>query len=171
MAHRLYIGIDNGVTGSIGWVGDGVQPTFWETPTKSEQSYVKEKKNITRISVPALEALLSEAVGGISPLDVMVVMERPMINPMRFQASISAARSLEATLIVIERLGLPMVYVDSKKWQKAMLPHGCVGKDELKKASKDIGCRLFPGMPAAVITKHKDADSILIAEWARREGL
>lgn len=34
----------------------------------------------------------------------------------------------------------------------------------------DIGCRLFPGL-STTITKHKDADGLLIAEWARREGL
>ena len=92
-----------------------------------------------------------------------------MINPMRFQASVSAARSLEATLIAIESLNLPHMYVDSRKWQKALLPHGCKG-DELKKASLDIGCRLFPNRKQ-IIEKHKDADSLLIAEWARRENL
>ena len=51
-----------------------------------------------------------------------------------------------------------------------MLPKGIEGSAELKKASKDIGCRLFPSQ-ADLINKHKDADGLLIAEWARRESL
>jgi hypothetical protein len=78
-----------------------------------------------------------------SPAEALAVIERPMINPMRFQASVSAARSLEATLIAIESLGIPRMYVDSRQWQKALLPHWCKGP-ELKHASADIGCRLFP---------------------------
>ncbi|MHC4574386.1 MAG: hypothetical protein ACYS76_09695 [Planctomycetota bacterium] len=50
-----------------------------------------------------------------------------------------------------------------------MLPKGCK-KEELKKASIDIGCRLFPYHKEQII-KHKDADSLLIAEWARRKNL
>lgn len=171
MAHKVYIGIDNGVTGTIGWVGENLCPGIWETPVKSEQSYTKEKKNITRINAPALEAELEGIIGANNPSECLVVIERPMINPMRFAASISAARSLEATLIVIEKLGLPRMYVDSRAWQKALLPHGCKG-DELKKASMDIGCRLYPGgQTEQIIRKHKDADALLIAEWARREKL
>lgn len=171
MAHKIYIGIDNGVTGTIAWMGEGVTTDMIETPVKSEQSYTKEKKNITRINYPEVVKRLKEI---ISPLDnpqaeALVVIERPMINPMRFQASVSAARSLEATLVAIESLGLPRVYVDSRQWQKALLPRGCKGP-ELKSASADIGCRLFPDREA-IIGKHKDADALLIAEWARREGL
>lgn len=169
MSHKIYIGIDNGVTGTIGWVGENLAPGMIETPVKSEQSYTKEKKNITRVDHPALVQWLKEVVSNLDPQDVMVVIERPMINPMRFQASVSAARSLEATLIAIESLGLPRMYVDSRQWQKALLPHGCKGP-ELKSASADIGCRLFPALEK-IIGKHKDADALLIAEWARREGL
>lgn len=170
MAHKLYIGIDNGVTGTIAWVGEGVAADMIETPVKSEQSYTKEKKNITRINYPEVVNWLKEVTNHLdSPAEALVVIERPMINPMRFQASVSAARSLEATLIAIESLGLPRMYVDSRQWQKALLPHGCKGP-ELKHASADIGCRLFPNREQ-IIGKHKDADALLIAEWARREGL
>lgn len=171
MAHKIYIGIDNGVTGTIAWVGEYLAPCMIETPVFSEQSYTKEKKNITRVNHKELKKWLSEVVRGEENPEesVLVVIERPMINPLRFQASISAARSLESTLIAIEELGLPRMYVDSRKWQKKLLPQGCKG-EELKKASMDIGCRLFTSQEK-IIRKHKDADSLLIAEWARREGL
>jgi len=50
------------------------------------------------------------------------------------------------------------------------LPKGVQGAPELKKASMDIGLRLFPDQ-ANVINKHKDADGLLIAEWSRRMQL
>lgn len=169
MSHKIYIGIDNGVTGTIAWMGEGVAADMIETPVKSEQSYTKEKKNISRVDYPTLAQHLKNIVAETPKADVLVVIERPMINPMRFQASVSAARSLEATLIAIESMCLPRMYVDSRQWQKALLPHGCKGP-ELKHASADIGCRLFPALEK-IIGKHKDADALLIAEWARREGL
>lgn len=170
MSHKIYIGIDNGVTGTIAWMGEGVNTDMIETPVKSEQSYTKEKKNITRIDYPEVVKWLKAVINHLgSPSEALVVIERPMINPLRFQASVSAARSLEATLIAIESLGIPRMYVDSRQWQKALLPHGCKGP-ELKRASADIGCRLFPDRES-IIGRHKDADALLIAEWARREGL
>ena len=171
MSHKIYIGIDNGVTGTIGWVGENLCPGIEETPVKKEQSYTKAKKKINRVDYPQLFELLKDIQGAAEPNEVLVVIERPMINPMRFQASVSAARSLESTLIAVEQLGFPRIYVDSRQWQKKLLPQGCKGK-ELKKASMDIGCRLYPGgFTEQIIREHKDADSLLIAEWARREKL
>ena len=171
MPHKIYIGIDNGVTGTIGWVGENLCPGIEETPVKKEQSYTKAKKKINRVDYQQLFELLKDIQGAAEPNEVLVVIERPMINPMRFQASVSAARSLESTLIAVEQIGFPRIYVDSRQWQKKLLPQGCKGK-ELKKASMDIACRLYPGgLTEQLIREHKDADAILIAEWARREKL
>ena len=174
--HRLYIGIDNGVTGTIAWMDSSspdtqgrVETKMVETPVFSEQSYTREKKNISRIDTKKLEEFFSMISQGINPSDILVVIERPMVNPMRFAASCSALRALEATLIIVERFGFARMYCDSRAWQKKMLPQGCKG-DELKRASEDIGLRLFPSLEK-IITKHTDADALLIAEWARREGL
>jgi hypothetical protein len=98
----------------------------------------------------------------------MVVMERPMVNPTRFKATTSALRCFEAQLILIEHLGLAYCYVDSKDWQRELLPKGIKGADEQKKASKDIGKRLFPQLADF---KHSDFDGLLIAEYARRKNL
>ena len=57
-------------------------------------------------------------------------------------------------------------YIDSKEWQKVLLQKGVKGP-ELKKASQDIGCRLFPKLKDIII-KQKDADGILIAEYCKR---
>lgn len=170
MAHKIYCGCDNGTTGTIACVGE-CGSHFIETPIIKEQSYTKVKKIISRIDHLSLKQWFLDIMGETyKPSDIIVAIERPMINPMRFQASVSAARSLEATLCVIEDLGIPHFYVDSKSWQTKMLPKGVQGSAELKKASMDIGLRLFPDHES-VIRKHKDADGLLIAEWASREHL
>lgn len=46
---KIYVGCDNGVSGTIGIVGDNIEPYFTKTPVKSEQDYTKGKKNITRL--------------------------------------------------------------------------------------------------------------------------
>ena len=161
-----FIGIDNGTTGTIA-ILDGDTTIFVETPVFETLGYQKSKvRHINRVDVPALKKLLEQ----YNPLTTRVVIERPMINVMRFQASISAARSLEATLIVLEALRFGYEYVDSGHWQKALLPAGVKGAPNLKKASKEIGLRMFP-MHEEIIKKHGDADALLIAEWARRRGV
>lgn len=160
---KTYIGIDNGVSGSIGIIpNSGANARMFITPIFSVYNYTKEAKKITRIDVVTLESILS----GIS--SPFAIIERPMVNPTRFQATQSALRALEAMLIVIERLSIPHQFIDSREWQKSILPKGIKGSVELKAASLNIGKRLFPQFSK----KFKiDADGILIAEYARREKL
>lgn len=163
----IYIGIDNGTTGTIGVITDDkCVIDFFLTPKKTEQSYTKKKKNISRIDH---ESLFNE-LEFYDLSNSIAIIERPLVNPGLFTATLSAVRALESTLIVLERLDVPVQYCDSKQWQRELLPQGIKGSTELKKASKDIGCRLFP-QHAELIKKHKDADGLLIAEWARRNNL
>ena len=157
---KIYVGIDNGVTGSISIIKNN-EVFYFPIPTKSEQSYTKTKQNITRIDCPKLRNILLEYL----PIDIRVfcLLERPMVNPGRFKATASALRALEATLIVLEQLAIPFQYIDSKEWQKALLPKG-IEKEELKKVALDVARRLFPQIQT------KDADSLLIAEYAKRMG-
>nr|DAW10762.1 MAG TPA: HOLLIDAY JUNCTION RESOLVASE [Caudoviricetes sp.] len=160
---KIYVGIDNGISGTIGIVGEGIDPVFVKTPVMKEQDYTKDKKIITRLDYSKFMELFS----GLNKNDVCVVMERAMVNPQRFVATASALRCHEAELIMIELLGCKHMFIDSKEWQKAMLPKGCSG-EELKKASLDIGNRLFPQFEEV---KHPDRDGLLIAEYARRKNL
>ena len=130
-------------------------------PTLSELNYTKEKHNITRVSFDELQFWLADFP------KAEIVLERPMVNPKRFTATQSALRALEATLCVLESLNCSKIYIDSKEWQKVMLPKGTKGTPDLKKASLDIGCRMFPEHKE-MIDKQGDADGMLIAEWARR---
>lgn len=162
MSRKTYIGIDNGVTGSIAVISDDT-PVFIKTPVRTQQNYTKTKQSITRVDVDKLR----EQLGPYRGQNTIALIERPMINPGRFKATTSALRSLEATLIVVEELGIPHQYIDSKEWQKKMLPSG-LQKEELKTASLDIGNRLFPMFSGV---KHPDRDSLLIAEYAKRSQL
>lgn len=169
-----YIGIDNGVTGSVALVTERISGSLGETdnrlepiPTRRELSYTKKKQHITRVDFPALVALFKELNSFDSP---MVIIERPFVNPTGIKATVSAVRCLEAVLIAVESMGWPYQYVDSKQWQREMLPSGLKGTPQLKAASLDIGKRLFPAL-SVEIDKQKDADGLLIAEWARRSRL
>lgn len=162
---KFYIGIDNGVTGSIGIVGKELTYyEFMETPITFGQDYTKAKKNVSRVNVTTFAEVIHTLKGyGLC----VAVLERPMKNPARFDATCSAMRALEAELTVLELYDVPYMFIDSKEWQKEMLPKGVVGTKELKKASLDIGKRLFP----EIKNKHPDRDGILIAEYARRRCL
>ena len=94
----------------------------------------------------------------------LVGLERPMVNPRRFFASMSAMRALESTLVVMENLHLNFVYLDSKEWQRVMLPKNA-GGDQLKSASLAVGKSLFPHIKFT-----SDADGILIAEYLKRKN-
>ena len=160
---KCFVGIDNGVSGAIGILSN--TPKLFPTPTFKEQNYTKAKGNISRVDHIELRKLLFRFhyYGGIK----MCLLERPMVNPTRFKATSSALRALESTLIILEILEIPYAYIDSKEWQKELLPKGTKGNAELKKASKEIACRLFPSCKD-VIEKQKDGDGLLIAEYCRR---
>ncbi len=161
---KIFAGVDNGVSGTIGFVGDSIEPMIFHTPIIKEQDYTKCKKIISRLDY----SKFMELFDSYNKNDIIVVQERPLINPARFKASISASRCHEAELIMLEVMGLKHIFIDSKEWQKELLPKGIKGADEQKKASLDIGNRLFPKFSDF---KHKDRDGILIAEYARRKNL
>jgi len=161
---KTVVGIDNGVSGTIGVINGRFGTAFIQVPIVKQQDYTKKKKNVTRIDGPTLIQFFNDQIKFTQ--DTICLIERPMINPTRFTASISAVRALESTLTIMEALALPYRYIDSKEWQRALLPKGVKG-DDLKKASHDIGIRLFPQFKE-LIQKHKDADGLLMAEYGRQ---
>lgn len=150
----ISVGIDNGVTGSLAVVKDGDLVLFAKTPTIKVPHYGKGKGKFQRVDVPKLRELLFP----YASCNVLRI-ERPMINPGRFTASVSAARAFEATLIALEDLGAvtPLV-VDSKAWQKKWLGE-C---EDLKEESRLRAVSLFPKWEAA-INRHGDGDAVFIA--------
>ena len=155
----IYLGIDNGVSGSLCFIADnGI--FLYRTPIKKHLNYTKKKAWHNRIDFEELLRLLET----YSLNDITCILERPMVNPMRWVASQSALRALEATLIAIEHFKIPYRYIDSKEWQKALLPSGLKGP-ELKVAAVEVAKRLYPQIDCK-----KDADGLLIAHYAKMIG-
>lgn len=164
MEREVIIGIDNGCTGTIGVIDSKHEPEFILTPSFKTQDYTKAKKGISRIDVVKLYDFIKSHTEGRESVSI-AYLERPMINPTRFSTSIICARTYEATITVLETLKIPYQPVDSKEWQKELLPSSRkkgTTSDVLKKESMDVGIRLFPQFKE-LITKHKDADGILMA--------
>ena len=80
---KVYIGIDNGTSGTIAVVGDGITPVFVHTPVKKEQNYTKAKKTISRLDCAAFLDIVKQEANA----EVTVLMERPLVNPTRFAAT------------------------------------------------------------------------------------
>lgn len=157
-----FIGIDNGVTGSIGILGGRQDCRYDPMPVKKVLNYTKEKQFLNRIDGGLFRATLTVSIPLIT--DCFCFIERPMVNPTRFKATTSALRALEATLVILEEMQIPYQFIDSKEWQRELLPSG-LEQEELKFASLEVGRRLFPKVDFAGF---KDADGLLIAEHCRR---
>jgi hypothetical protein len=154
---KNFIGIDNGVSGSIGIISDS-SSLYVKTPIKRELNYTKSKQFLNRVDFDALKRLLF-----MYSEDSFCLIERPMINPGRWKATVSAIRALESTLNVIELLKIPFSYIDSKEWQKALLPSG-LEKQELKFASLNVGERLYPNIN---LSSFDDCDGLLLAHYCK----
>ena len=163
--NKTIFGIDNGITGTIGVINGTMGTQFIKVPIVKQQDYTKKKKNVSRINVDMLKAFFINNTRDSN--NTLCLVERPMVNPTRFTATITAVRALESVITILEYMTLPYMYIDSKEWAKLMLPAGCKGSEQLKKASKDIGIRLFPQFKE-LIAKHGDADGMLIAEYGHR---
>jgi len=185
MIEHHYIGIDNGVTGSVCVLDERGRLLFYgPTPVEKRQNYTKKKCMFNRVVGRQLAEILRPYAGSSS-----IALERPVTSArMGWNTIQSGLRCDEATIVVIEVLGMRYEYVDSRQWQKVMLPSlespkkappGATAEEkkaiklrnaQLKKQTKilslEMGRRLFPE------TKFKgDADAALIAEWARRTKL
>jgi hypothetical protein len=158
---EYWIAFDNGVTGSIGIICSDGQSWFRETPVIKVRDYVKKDRNVHRIDVKALFMYI--------PKEGVAIIERPMVNIRAFLATESALRSMEATMIALEIIGIPYTFIDSKEWQQEFISSAVIGKEGMKKASKEIAIELFP-QHERLITKHGDGDGILMAEFLRRKS-
>ena len=167
---KLFIGIDNGVTGTIAILGE-TYSDFMLTPSKKEQDYCKKAQNISRIVFKDFKKILMNAMekNGCDKTETMILMERPVVNPSpkMFRTSICSSRAFENQLCAIEDLGIGYMICDSKDWQRIYLPKGTSG-EQLKVKSKELGGRMFPQY-STLINKHKDADALFIALYLQRK--
>lgn len=158
---KVIIGIDNGITGSLGFAYDNGSLAWMKTPVKKTLKYTKKKGFINIINLKPFKDALK-----LHQKDcVMILVERPMVNPVRFNATLSAMRCFETTEQTIMELEMPYVFIDSKEWQKTMLPSGLKGDKELKEAS-DAVCKRY--LPTKKFAKG-NGDGLLIAIHGRQK--
>jgi len=163
---KYYIAIDNGVSGSISYIDEDKKDyAFFHIPTKIMFDYNKSGQKIRRIDHKELKSMIRLIKEKSS--DQFCLVEKPFTMPKRYKASISAAKSLEAVLIVLEQLNIPYEIIGSSQWQKVMLK-GIKGRENLKPASLQVGQKLFPKV---MKVKTEDFDSLLMAEYGRRSKL
>jgi len=155
---KVTIGIDNGTSGTVAIVSDACS-VFFKTPIREALHYTKSKKTIKLLDWDQLQKEIRAFTDASDNPHAYI--ERPMVNPMFFNTSMFAMSCYLSTRQCLEIHGIGFTTVDSKSWQKTMLP-GFKGKAELKKASKLRGIELYP-QHKDLITKQKDADGLLIA--------
>lgn len=166
----VFIGIDNGSTGSIGiqeYTSKGVRQRvrFFLTPTYMMQDYQKRAKRISQLDMPTLRKVLRRYRE--DGWEVHIAMERPFTG--QFQsATVCAARIHQQyiDMFYFMRLPTPQI-IDSKQWQGKFLPKG-TRKEQLKTLSMELAMKRWPKY-ADVMQKHKDADGMWICEWMRKE--
>ncbi len=156
---NIVIGVDNGATGSVGIMpGDGTA-IYYSMPTKEAVHYTKAGKVVTRVDVQALTLELEQYRN-----QAFAYIERPFTgSAMMINTALLAARAHEAVMIALEGLGIGYTTIDSREWQRAMLP-GVKGSPELKKASRLRGIQLYPHLQH-YIELQGDADGLLIAHY------
>lgn len=160
----IIITADNGL-GNWTIMRDGEVVDFFEVPTFKHADRKKSKVSYTtRIDTNKLTDKL--LLSCVDRANARAFIERPLINPMRFKASVSGIRAYEAALIVLEDLCIGYERVDSRTWQRAFWPAPAKGKkNNTKKLSRNIACQLFPHLKDKI--EKSDGDSLLMAEWAR----
>lgn len=167
---KIYIGIDNGVTGSIGIIYDKTEKyDLIQTPFKKELLYTKEKQHISRLCFDKFFNILNKLK---YEGDCKIMLEYPYSNKTNNKALRSGLRCFEAQLIVIEQLNFKkkkIEYIQAKEWQALYLA-GIKGRENLKQVSKEYGCLMFPEIKDK-ISKYKDADGLFIAKYLREKNI
>lgn len=151
-----YMGIDNGVSGSIGIISDG-SPRLIHA-REYTRSKPKRKGSLECDPFAILRILDEAKPDG-------VVLERPFRGQFR-NTEVSAAHFDSVVRTILETRGIPFIQVDSKKWQGPLL--GIVKAGETKSTSLSLGKRRWPSL-AAEIEDQGDADALFMAVHAMHE--
>lgn len=178
---NIVFGLDNGSTGTICCIiPEYNYVDFKLTPNKECLDYPKEIQYINRIDVNELKKWFEKNINNAkkfykNEIKIIVILQRPMVNPQRFKQSGFALRAFEATLLVLQSLNLNYIIIDSKKWQ-----HYFFGKNtsqiDLKLQSMNLGIKILQNIKTninqkeiqqmiEIIKKHGDADGLLISKF------
>jgi hypothetical protein len=159
---RTFVGMDNGTSGALAVIRDGMWTenfTAKDWYTKVVPDYTKTPRDVRLIDMFKLCELLNTYV----PHGTTVYLERPAINPgWDLIRNLSAARAHESTINAIEWCDLQYKVITSDDWQRVLLP-GVKGREELKRAANEFVRKEYP----LVTEAHKDGDALCIAHFAK----
>lgn len=172
---NLVIGIDNGTTGTMcSWIIQKGICDFIQTPSYRTLNYQKDINYIDRLQHKKFKEWLNLQIKNTkrvykSEIKVIIILQRPMVNPQRFESSLLAVRAFESTLVILQQLNLNYIVIDSKQWQ-----HYFFGKEtafiNLKYESLKKGLNIINeenvNYLKEIIIKHGDADALLITKFA-----
>ena len=172
---NLVIGIDNGTTGTMcSWIIQKGICDFIQTPSYRTLNYQKEINYIDRLQHKKFKEWLNLQIKNAkrvykNEIKVIIILQRPMVNPQRFESSLLAVRAFESALVILQQLNLNYIVIDSKQWQ-----HYFFGKEttfiNLKYESLKKGLNIINeenvNYLKEIIIKHGDADALLITKFA-----
>lgn len=194
MSNTWILGIDNGISGSLTLMDPkGNVVLFTHVPTYKEVKWTKAKTKKTKsgtkttpeymtlIDIDALQRVLATYTSSLS--DVHCFLERPAISyaaAWSMKTSISAAISWAYVTFVLKKLRIARTDIDSKEWQKELIPEATGAKNKeymktlkagernklLKEASDMFAQSICPKFKPKELG---DGDSICICEYGRRK--
>lgn len=140
---RIFFGIDPGASGAISAIWDDGVPF------------------INHVKLKETERDISEFVCSFDSREAFAMIERVHSSPqMGVTSAFSFGRSYGFLRGLLSALSIPYEEVSPQKWQKAM---GCMTRGD-KNVSKQKAQQLWPTLKIT----HANAESLLIAEFARR---
>ena len=160
----IYIGIDPGLRGAVGVIGDLMapftSPFVVDTPTVIVEGETTRRKYI----VPAMALLLKPFA---ERQDVLAVLENVHSMPKQgVSSSFCFGEGKGMWEGILAAYGIPTELVSPQRWKKAIMADQ--GKD--KSAARFKAMALFPSLADQLkLVKHDGrAEALLMAEYARR---
>ena len=178
---KLYVGVDNGVSGGLCAMLNGeiigLRPMPKQQSKKITKGKSKVKNEIDICKVQEWVERLMEKWNVSSDSDFQIqpifVIEEPG-GSKSSQAAVSMAGSFHSLRAFVELAGYPLHRITPQSWQRVMLPG--TGEDHTKLAAKAKCAELWPWLSFLRTDRCSTPDTgildaALIAEWARRNNL
>lgn len=160
MTSLVYVGIDPGASGAIGWLC-GSEYCVTDIPTITIK---RGNKNRTEPDLPGILQLFNmaaELTYGIQRIKVLLE-----------QCPVSAGRgSSYADVIINRHCAIWPLFIMSKQWSFADTDtrwKKAMGLTLDKELSRRNASRLFPDAPLVRVADHNRAEALLLAEYHRR---
>ena len=162
---KAYLGIDNGSTGWICLMREGLICEMRKAFVKKEIDSASTQRKISRLDLGAFINWITEMQ--IKHGEIMAVIEKHFMGLVNVRSMTAAARFYEATLIAMELTQTSYHVITALKWQSKLLGKPKAGQNKKKLA---LGCaqQMFPNQENMNL---QSADAAMISTWASIEQL